>query len=109
MRVEADPAKRASRDFMTADGKRVITAESGGAAGAPQAGAMSLPDTTKGLSDDQVNAQFVATRLSIALEHYKAGRLSVAKGILEDIVVSYPKAPEAKSAKELLDAINEKK
>jgi len=56
-----------------------------------------------------VNDEFVRGRLAIAVEHLKAGRLKVAQGILEDIITSYPKAPEAKMAQRLLDSLKDPK
>jgi len=71
--------------------------------------ARSIPDPTRGKTDEQVNDEFVRGRLAIAIEHTKAGRLKVAQGILEDIVANYPKAPEAKMAQRLLDSLKDPK
>jgi hypothetical protein len=75
----------------------------------PASEARSLPDSTRGKTDEQVNDEFVRGRLAIATEHVKAGRLKVAQGILEDIIASFPKAPEAKLAQHLLDSIKDPK
>jgi|SRR5579862_3279149 len=75
----------------------------------PAPEARSLPDPTRGKTDEQVNDEFARGRLNIAIEHLKSGRLKVAQGILEDIIASYPKAPEAKAAQTLLDSIKDPK
>jgi len=67
--------------------------------------ARSLPDPTKGKTDEQISDEFVRSRFNAAVEHMKAGRLKVAQGILEDIVTGYPKATEAKMAQNLLDSM----
>jgi hypothetical protein len=110
MAEEADKAHRESRDWMTTDGKRIILGQGGAAGGGAGSDKKSpLPDPTKGMSDEQVNAEFVHGRLNIAIEHLKAGRLKVAQGILEDIVTNYPKLAESKAAQRLLDSIKDPK
>lgn len=54
------------------------------------------------VSDDEVTRQFLDAQLRVAREHLRAGRLGPAKEVLEDIVKTSPKSPQAKDAKTLL-------
>jgi hypothetical protein len=72
-------------------------------------GARSLPDPTKGKTDDQVHDEFVRSRLAIASEHINSGNVKLGRGILEDIIATYPKTAEAKVAQRLLDSIKDQK
>lgn len=71
--------------------------------------AKSLPDPTLGKTDEQVKDEFVRIRLAIAADHIKSGRPKLARGILDDIIASYPKTAEAKVAQGLLDSIKDQK
>jgi len=74
---------------------------------APKAGP--LPDPARGKTDEQVQDEFVRTRLAIAVEHMNSGRVKLGRGILEDIIASYPKTAESKVAQRLLDTIKDQK
>ncbi len=65
----------------------------------------SLPDPTKGKSSDQVDAEFIRSRVNMAIEHLKAGRTKLGEDILKDVVTTYPNNPEAKPARELLEKL----
>ncbi|HVE41481.1 MAG TPA: hypothetical protein VNM14_16425 [Planctomycetota bacterium] len=71
--------------------------------------ARKLPDPTLGKSDEQVHDEFMRSRLALAVEHKNSGRVKLAQGILEDIIATSPKSPEARVAQRLLDSMKDQK
>jgi hypothetical protein len=75
----------------------------------PAPDARSLPDPTAGKSGDQVDVEFIRSRVATAIEHLKAGRTKLGEDILKDIVATFPKNPETKAARQLLESIQSPK
>jgi hypothetical protein len=71
----------------------------------PAADSRSLPDPAKSKSADQIDTEFIRSRVNTAIEHLKAGRTKLGEDILKDVVTSYPNHPEAKPARRLLESL----
>ena len=67
------------------------------------------PDPAAGKSKEEVESEFVKSRVNAAVEMIKSNQLKIAQSILQDVVDTYPKHPEAKTAQRLLDVLKGKK
>jgi hypothetical protein len=67
------------------------------------------PDPAQGKSNEQVESEFIKSRVNTAMELLKSNQLKIAQSILQDVVDNYPKHPEAKTAQRLLDVLKGKK
>jgi hypothetical protein len=106
---EAATARKDKKEFMTAEGRRVIYEEKAGEGKAGSDPKASRPDPTAGKTTKQVEDSFVSTRMILAMEHVKEGRLKAAEGILEDLIANYPKAETTQMARDLLQLIKKQK
>ena len=61
------------------------------------------------VSDAELTALFIRSRVNAAAENLQAGKISLAVGILEDVIKVNPTHPETEDARELLKLINLKK
>jgi tetratricopeptide (TPR) repeat protein len=109
MAADAEAAKKESREFLTPEGERVFTGLQRGAA--PRAASVKAPLTKDGkeLSDKEVATVFVQTRITVASEHLRSGRLDLAVSTLEDLIKAYPDHPDTQTARDYLALIKARK
>jgi tetratricopeptide (TPR) repeat protein len=112
--AEAERARREGRIYMTPEAEKLIGAFDGVQQETPRGGGppplpvrqdARTPAPAPPLGDAELDARFVQVRFEVAKEHVRAGRKEKAIEILEDVVRSYPKHPEAERARLLLQLL----
>jgi hypothetical protein len=84
-----------------------LSATGGGGGGASEP--RKPADPAAGKSKEEVESEFVKSRVNAAVEMIKSNQLKIAQSILQDVVDTFPKHPEAKTAQRLLDVLKGKK
>lgn len=110
--ADADRARREGKEYLTAEAEKLIRSYAGvqqtGTINAAKLGLRKEPEKLD-VTDAELTALFIRSRIGVATEHLQAGRIDAAAEILEDVLKAHPGHPEAQPAKDLLRIIRKSK